>query len=199
MNESIWNKPISRKSIVSVITLALLGFGSCEYSLYKKFEKHPNIFQEMGRWPYNEEYSQYEKIEEKIKMLNLNMVEEKSGIIKNIHKIPFNKPSQINGFDYSRYDINFINLEDKKLVYSGISFAEKGDSVRLKFVPIDNIKRLVEYYKMVQKFNENSHIGRVQYINYENPQVRFALKNIPENVINNLDGIIENYKVIEKK
>ncbi len=50
-----------RLTIIAALSAILIGVGSGEYALYKKFEHKRNTIQEMMRWPYNEMYTRAEK------------------------------------------------------------------------------------------------------------------------------------------
>ena len=57
-----------KKLLIGALGL-VLGVGSCEYALYKKFEHHPNTVREMVRWPYNRMYTECDQLTEEYKQL----------------------------------------------------------------------------------------------------------------------------------
>jgi|SRR3989344_1492465 len=193
------------KLLIGALTL-LAGAGFCEYNLYKKFEHSPNPIREVARWPYNDVWTESDHLTEKFETLKNIELKSVSGRISSLNCLE-GLTNEVHGgrtyYSVRRVDINFVEMSDEqKFVYTGNFFAGKGDIVTINVLPIEELSKLNDFLSEVNQFRSRypTWLWTTKEYDFQLnkfPNIRKSIENIPLTKLSHLEGIIENYQIIE--
>jgi len=204
----LFYKIIMRFGTKMLIGAGVLGvaMGSGEYTLYKKFEHAPNPIREVIRWPYNEVYTELDTLFEQYTALKEMQLTSITGRIKDLEGLQgYTTPgsSRYNRYPIIRDSINFIELEDgTRFGYVGDFFAGRGDKIRLTILPSQQLMQIQKLLERVKEFRAG-HLQLLWMTNgYEDilnrrENIRKSVQNIPKTKLTHLDGIVNDYEIIE--
>lgn len=197
-----------KKLLIGALSLVIAA-GVGEYKLYKKFEHTPNPIGEVVRWPYNDTWTECDRLAGEYKRLTENIFQSVRGKVQNIEGLEgCTYMVSSNGRSYFRIKrdtLNFIELEGgKRFAYAGDFFAGKGDEISLRVLHTKELLQREAFLEQVKRFRAERSDWLWTTRGYDEifakmPNIRKSVENIPLTKLNHLDGLIETYDILQDK